>query len=66
MDLTFLSTVIAVKFFVDCVLLVRVGIPSLWKEWKLFLARKSWCYWFLVCVCGPFMDSGVKGEEEYP
>jgi hypothetical protein len=51
---------------VDCVLLVRVGIPSLKKEWKLFLARQAWsyCFWFLVC--GPFVAQGAKGEEEYP
>jgi hypothetical protein len=65
MDLTFIGKVMLPKFF-DCVLLVRVGIPSLIREWKLFLARQAWSYCILVFVCGPFAARGAKGEEEYP
>jgi len=42
---------------------VRVGIQSLKKEWKLYLARQAWsyCSWFLAC--GSFAAWGAKGEE---
>jgi hypothetical protein len=52
--------------WIDCVLLVRVGIPSLRKEWKVFLVRQAWSYCNMVLVLGPFAAQGVKGEEEYP
>jgi hypothetical protein len=65
MDLTFSWYVMLPKFF-DCVLLVRVGIPSLRKSGSSSLRGKLGAIvsWFLVC--GPFAARGAKGEEEYP
>jgi hypothetical protein len=46
---------------------VRVGIPKLGKEWKLFLAREVLgAIEIPVFVCGPFAARGAKGEENYP
>jgi hypothetical protein len=51
----------------DCVLLVRVGIFKLEKEWKLFLARQAWkllCSGFL-CVA-PLRLRGIRGKKSTP
>jgi hypothetical protein len=42
---------------------VRVGIPKLGKEWKLFLVRQVLgAIEILVFVFGPFAALGAKGE----
>jgi hypothetical protein len=61
-----LGKVMLPKLLWTMFLLVRVGIPSLKKEWKLFLARQAWSYCILVFVCGPFVAREANVEEEYP
>jgi hypothetical protein len=52
---------------VDCVLLVRVGIPSLKKEWKLFLARQAWKLLFVGFLCvAPLRLGGLRGKKSTP
>jgi hypothetical protein len=48
----------------DCVLPVRVGIPSLKKEWKSSLRVKLGAIVSGFCVW-PFVACRAKGEEEY-
>jgi hypothetical protein len=46
---------------------VRVGIPKLGKEWKLFLARQvlgAIDFWFL-CVA-PLWLGGIRGKKSTP
>jgi hypothetical protein len=53
--------------FVDCVLLVGVGIFKLEKEWKIFLVRKDWkllCSNFF-CVA-PLRLGGIRGKKSTP
>jgi hypothetical protein len=46
---------------------VRVGIPKLRESGGSTLQGELGARGFLVvCVCGPFVARGAKGEEEYP
>jgi hypothetical protein len=52
---------------VDFVLLVRVGIPILKKEWKLFLARQALELLFVGFLCvAPLWLKGIKGKKSTP
>ena len=51
----------------DYVLLVRVGIQRLKKEWKLFLVRKTLGLLFVGFLCvAPLRLGGLRGKKSTP
>ena len=62
-----LGTVMLPKLRLDRVLLVRVGIPSLKKEWKLFLMRQDLEVLFVGFLCvAPLQLGGIRGKMSTP